>query len=180
MIIDFVRLVCGRRYFPSLQMKIKDRRKANEFETLFGILHTEFFGGVLVGKTERLLFDVLCERFVNIFAVFDHQRQEGEILRVGCGMIDIDALDVVSQMAWKEVSDGTFCFGALHLFFQVIHQHTVEFVQVLLSIRIVSAPAERGGQLFGADWRASELQPKKETLQSVRNVGIQRIILRRR
>mmetsp|Transcript_35695 Transcript_35695/g.79388 ORF Transcript_35695/g.79388 Transcript_35695/m.79388 type:complete len:458 (-) Transcript_35695:917-2290(-) len=124
----------------ALELQLQHWRHILEQDALACILQAVPLRLVLVGSIHDLHLTVLLKRLVDVLAALDVQLQVHERLIAGGLVVHVDALNVVGGVALKQLVDNLLHAGALHLLLQLLTQHPVELLHVVLHERIVRAP----------------------------------------
>mmetsp|Transcript_13521 Transcript_13521/g.30686 ORF Transcript_13521/g.30686 Transcript_13521/m.30686 type:complete len:251 (-) Transcript_13521:639-1391(-) len=171
-LVDLGHRVGGEIIFEAAEMQLEHGRERLEVDALLRILLAVSLRVVLVLAIEDLLLDILIERCVQVLAALDWDLQVVEVLVTQRRVLHVDAAHIVRELAAEEVGHRALDAGPLHLLLELIHQHAVELLDVVLHERIVRVPAEAFGELLCADARVAVLKLVEDPLQRQRDARL--------
>ena len=178
-LVDLRHRVGGKVVLEAAEVELEDGRQHLELHSLLGVLLAEALALVLVVAVEHLLLHVLVEARVQVLAPLDGHLQIVEVLVAQRDVLDLYALDVVGELAAEEVRHRPLDRRPLHLLLELVDEHAVELLHVVLHERVVRVPAERLGELLRRHRRVRVLQLVEDALQSERDRLLGVLLLRR-
>mmetsp|Transcript_45257 Transcript_45257/g.75534 ORF Transcript_45257/g.75534 Transcript_45257/m.75534 type:complete len:336 (+) Transcript_45257:2106-3113(+) len=177
-VVDFDHGLLVKVKLESLELDREDLGEGLDERSLLGGLETVALGLVLVVSVEHLNLDVLVEGLVEVLASLYVQRDVVEgFVALGC-VLDVDALDKVLVLTLEEALDGTLDLSSLHLGLEVVREHAVELLDVVLRVRVLLRPTKRLCELGGADGALGELHAEEETLERQRDRDLLTVTVR--
>jgi len=168
-LVDLRHRVRGEVVLEAAEMELEHGRQRLEEHALLRVLLPKAVRVVLVLAVEDLLLDVLVERGVEILAALDRHLQVVILLVAQRFVIDVDAIHVVCEFAAEEMLHRPLDRGALHLLLELLDEHPVELLHVVLHERVVRVPPEGLGELLRGDGRVGVLQLVEDALQRQRD-----------
>ena len=138
-LVDLRHRVGGKVVLEAAEVELEDGRQHLELHSLLGVLLAEALALVLVVAVEHLLLDVLVERGVEVLTPLDRHLQVVVLLVAQRLVVDVDARHVVGEFATEEVLHRALDRGALHLLLELLDEHAVELLHVVLHEGVVPA-----------------------------------------
>mmetsp|Transcript_37895 Transcript_37895/g.96229 ORF Transcript_37895/g.96229 Transcript_37895/m.96229 type:complete len:242 (+) Transcript_37895:376-1101(+) len=164
-LVDLRHRVGREIVFEPPQMQLEHGGQRLERNPFLRILLAKSLRLVLILALQRLLLNVLVQRSVQIFATLHGHLQVVEILVASGHVLHVDAAQVVGELAAEQMRHGSLDASGLHLLLQLVHEHPVELLDVVLHESVVRVPTETFGQLLGAHARVAVLQLVENALK---------------
>ena len=120
-----------------LKRNLKNRRQLLESDKLERILLAIVICLILVCTVETLFFDIGLHAFLDIIVSANSQLDRIELVVPTGLIIDLDTLDDVLDIAFKEPVESALDRRVLHLFIELVTELTVELVDILLGVYVL-------------------------------------------
>ena len=151
----------------SIQGYLKHGRKLNKPDELSGILFAIWTSLVLVISREIFNSNILSNTIFDCIISFDTKLKSIEYFFSSRLKIYIDTFNNILDFAFKERFISSLNFRTLHLWFKLITESTIEFINILLLIPLMAIPSKRLKKFMSAHGRlypASQLEVIKYPL----------------
>mmetsp|Transcript_1048 Transcript_1048/g.2442 ORF Transcript_1048/g.2442 Transcript_1048/m.2442 type:complete len:420 (-) Transcript_1048:691-1950(-) len=175
-VVDLDHHITGKVVLEALQLELQHGREILEQHPLARILHAMTVCLVLVLTVQHLHRAVLVKAVIHVLAAFHVQLQVHEALCPRRLVIYVDTLNVVPRVPLKQLLNDALHARALHLLLQLLAQHAVELLHIMLHEGVVGVPAKRLGEHLGRSRGRLELHFVKEVLKRERDVSLRLLV----
>mmetsp|Transcript_26654 Transcript_26654/g.63324 ORF Transcript_26654/g.63324 Transcript_26654/m.63324 type:complete len:372 (-) Transcript_26654:367-1482(-) len=145
------------------------RREGQEATPFLGILEAVSLRHVAILPVQLLALHVFGERLLQVLAPLHVERKVVKLLCANRREVHVHTLDKVLELPAEQARDLSVHRCALHLLLEVIAQHAIELLHVVLRERVERIPSEAFGQSLGPYARPRVLQLVKHPLERQRH-----------